>query len=86
MTYLLAFLGSFVYVAFKASQQVSVVTQRWSWVPVGSYGMAACEILIVSSIASHAENMLLLWFCLGTGGWMGCYLSMFIDRRMNHGR
>lgn len=82
MIYLAAFAASFVMVALKSTQQLSVVRGRYAWVPPVSYGMAACEVFIISQVATNSGNIWMLIAAIGTGGWMGCFLSMTIDRRM----
>lgn len=82
MTHLAAFAAAYVMVALKSTQQISVIRGRWWWVPPVSYGMAACEIIIISQVATNGESMAGLIAAIGTGGWLGCFTSMWIDRRV----
>lgn len=82
MTLLAAFAAAFVGVSLKAFQQLNVVRGRFWWVPPVSYGLACAEVFIISQVATSGENMAGLIAAIGTGGWMGCFVSMWIDRRI----
>lgn len=82
MTYLAAFAAAFVGVALKAFQQTNVIHGRFAYVPFFSYGLAFAEVLIISQVATNNGSMAGLIAAIGTGGWMGCMLSMIIDRRI----
>ena len=81
-------LASMVYVFLKVQQQLNVVHNRMGWVLAVSYGMAACEVLLVGVIAVAAVNaasmmeQALLIFQIGTGAGLGAVASMVIHRRM----
>lgn len=83
MIYLGAFLAAFVGVGLKAAQQLNVVHEKFALIPFFSYGLAISEVLIIASVV-HDRSPLIV-FCIGTGGWMGCWLSMFIHRRVRGG-
>ena len=82
------FLASMVYVFLKVQQQFNVVHNRMGWVLVTSYGMAACEVLLVGVIAVAAVNaasamgQVILILQIGTGAGIGAIVSMFVHRRM----
>jgi predicted HAD superfamily phosphohydrolase len=82
MTLLAAFAAAFVGVSLKAFQQLNVVRGRYGLVPLFSYGLAGAEVFIISQVATSGENMAGLIAAIGTGGWMGCFVSMWIDRRI----
>lgn len=73
-------LAAFVHIAAKAFQQNSVVYKKWKWVPPMSYIMAAMEMFIVVSIVR--EPSLWNWAQLGTGGFLGCWFSMWIHPKL----
>ena len=83
MIYASAFLAAFIGVALKAMQQLNVMRGRYWLVPAFSYGLAVAEVVIIGQVAKDQGSLGWLMFWIGTGGWMGCYLSMFIDRRMD---
>lgn len=82
------FLASMVYVFLKVQQQLNVVHNRMGWVLVTSYGMAACEVLLVGVIAVAAVNaasamgQVILILQIGTGAGIGAIASMIIHRKM----
>lgn len=79
MIYLAAFAASFVMVALKSTQQLSVVRGRYAWVVPVSYGLALCEITIISRVAKGGGRQWALWLAIGTGAWMGCFAGMVLD-------
>ena len=83
--YLTAFAAAFIGVALKAFQQLSVVHNRFMWVPPVSYGMAFSEVVIIHSVSNAGGDIGLLIAWIGTGGWMGALSSMWLHRKMRHG-
>lgn len=84
---LLAF--SFFTVSIRAFQQINVTHGHWRRIPPTSYLFALGDILVVTGIVNVTTDGGSLWlaaFAMGTGGWLGCFASMFLTRRLNKSR
>lgn len=80
MTYLAAFLSSFTHVAVRAFQQLNVQHHRVAWVLPCSLLMGLTEVCGVVLIV-RSESFL-IFLPLGFGGAAGCWLAMFLHRRL----
>lgn len=87
MDILLAGVAYFVLVFLKAFQQRNVAFLHYEWVLPISYAMAASEILVMGIVALEVSNKgnlsaaLPFILAVGTGGGIGCVLSMWIHHR-----
>jgi len=70
---------AFTFVALKCFQQLNVVNYKWFWVPPVSYSLAWADVYIVHQIATYGPSAGLV-FSLGTGGFIGCLLSMALHK------
>lgn len=78
MSYIIAFLVSFVYIYLKAWQQINVMQKRYKAVPVVAMLMALCEVTTVGLIV---HTSFWLFIPIGVGGTLGCLLSMWRNHR-----
>lgn len=68
MSYLAAFVASFVYIALKAVQQRQVQHEEYLKMPAVSMGMAFCEIFIMANVVHSADSVLgLVWLAIAIG-------------------
>ena len=87
MNELLAGLGYFVYVFFKAVQQKNVAFDHFRWIMPVSYCMAITEVLVISIIAITAVkadsilSMFAMVVAIGTGGGLGALTAMYVHIR-----
>ena len=84
MTYLLAFLVSFVNIFLRATQQRQVMAAQYLRMPPVSMGMAFCEVFIVANVARTADGLwplVLLALCIGTGAACGSMLGTYLHVR-----
>lgn len=87
MSYLAAFIASFIYIALKATQQLQVVNLLFRRILPTSMGMAACEIFIMVNVVRTADStggLVLLAVCIGLGSGLGCLLAMWLHQRRKH--
>lgn len=84
MEYLFLFGATFVFVTFKAFQQRNVIFENIWWMPLASYGMAACEVFVISSIAQQGDAVALMWcwIAMGTGGTLGGWTGIYLHKRI----
>ena len=80
MTWLAAFLSSFLHVSLRAFQQLNVLHDRVAWVLPCSLLMGATEVFGVLLIVK--SESFLVFIPLGLGGAAGCLLAMFLHRRL----
>ncbi len=78
--YLLAFAASFIFVGLKALQQLNVVHKAYRWVYPCSFGMAACEIYLVTYMVSMGPGLFAV-ASIGFGAGTGATLAMYLHRR-----
>lgn len=78
------FLSTLVFVFFKATQQIQVVSGMYARVIPVSFCMALCEVLIVLNVVHVAS----LWAALpmGLGGALGSCAAMYLHDRTTNGR
>lgn len=81
------FVVSFLKVAARAFQQLNVFHSRYMAVVPVSYLMAFGEIVVTGYgaaqfVSGEYIQLALVGFAYGTGGWMGCWLSMWANNRM----
>lgn len=84
MIVLVAGLVSFVYVFLKATQQRHVQFAQYWRMPWPSYGMAFCEVFVISTVARTADGWgpaIALAFCIGSGAWIGSVLGTWLHAR-----
>lgn len=75
--------AAFAHVFLRSFQQQNVIFQKYLLIIPISYGMFYIDTYITEQVATHGADA--VWFACGTGGWMGCWLSMFIHRRVRGG-
>jgi len=80
VTYVLAFLASFAFIALKAGQQLNVVHDKFLWVVPTSMLMAVCEVSVIANIARAGWGWIVLPIGLGSG--LGAVFAMYLHRRM----
>ena len=84
MNFLLAWAVSFVYIFLKATQQRQVQHAEYRKMPLPSYGMAFCEVFVITIVSRHYDDAIslgFLAFCIGTGAWMGSMLGTYLHAR-----
>lgn len=87
MSYLLACLASFVYIALKATQQRQVQHEEYLKMPAVSMGMAFCEIFIMANVVHSADSttgLVLLAIAIGIGAACGSILGTWLHARRKH--
>lgn len=74
------FLASFMFVFLKAFQQRNVAFDHYKWIVPVSFGMAATEVYVISTIVmtGYSFNAVL---GMGLGGGTGALLSMYLHKR-----
>lgn len=80
MSYLLAGLITYAYVACKAFQQLNVVRDNYGWVLPLSILISALEFWVVVHVVSTGWGLIVL--PIGIGGGLGCMTSMWLHRRI----
>ena len=79
MSLVYLFFAAFMFVFFKAFQQLNVVQHNLFLVLPTSFLMASCEVfLIVGAVHNGASAI----FPYGLGGGLGCIASMIIHKRI----
>ena len=81
MSYAVLFAISFCLVSIKAFQQLNVVHSRYIYIIPISYAFMAMEVLLINKVVNY-DNFWLTVLAAGTGGGLGCILSMRIDQRI----
>ena len=81
MIYLILFLISFGGVAIRAFQQLNIAHGRFKLIIPTSYCFGLAEVLLISNVSVY-ENLWLTVFAIGTGGWMGSFLSLAINGKL----
>ena len=81
MIYIIAFGVSFAYIALKACQQIAVVGGKYVVVVPVAFGLALCEVTVISMVVRDS-----LWIALpiGAGGALGAVFAMIINRVPRH--
>ena len=86
MIYLSLLAFSFCNVSVRAFQQINVTHGHWHRIPPTSYLFSLADILVVLGIVDIGVNGGSVWlaaFAMGTGGWAGCFASMYLQRWLN---
>ncbi len=79
MTYLLAFVASYVFIALKSWQQLNVMKRNYAWIVPTSLAMAACEVYVIASVAQQGFGLLV--FVVGLGGGLGSLSATWLHHR-----
>ncbi len=69
----IAFMASFIFIFFKATQQLNVFHLRYAPVIPCSIAMAICEVSIIVMVV---KTTFWVFIPIGLGGGIGCLLSM----------
>ena len=84
MSYLLAFVASFVFIALKATQQRQVQHAEYAKMPLVSIGMGFCEVFIVANVIHTADSipgLALLALSIGCGSALGSIIGTYLHVR-----
>ena len=81
MIYLTLFLTSLCLVAIRAFQQLNVFHSRYLLIIPTSYCFAVAEVLLISKVVNY-ESLWLTVLAIGTGSFLGCFLSLFINGKL----
>lgn len=76
----LYWLAAFIHVFLRSFQQQNVIFNNYLLIIPISYGMFYIDTYITEQVATHGADA--VWFACGTGGWLGCWTSMWIHRRV----
>ena len=84
MIYLKLWALSYALVAVRAFQQKNVMGDYyWRALPT-SYVFAGMDLMaLYFGLDQFGEDPWPTVFAMGTGGWMGCWTSMFLHRKLN---
>ena len=84
MMYITLFFTSLTFIALRAFQQLNVQHDRYLWVPPTTACMAVVEVLTITNVVRSGS----LWAAvpMAIGGVLGCWLSMWLHRRMRSKR
>ena len=74
------FAASFIFVFLKAFQQRNVAFDHYKWIVPTSFGMAITEVYVIAAIVSTGYSLSAV-LGMGTGGGLGCLLSMYLHKR-----
>lgn len=81
---MLSYVGLFgvavVHIGLKAMQQLNVVKDTYLLIPPVSFGLAACEIYMISTIAK--DQSVSAWLALGSGAAIGALAAMWLHKRV----
>lgn len=67
---------TYVQVFLRAFQQKNVINNKYKWVTPVSFGMAACEIMIIVVIVDSGLHLASV-IGMGLGGGTGCMSAMW---------
>lgn len=67
-------------VALRSFQQLNVTQYRWRWVLPTSFGMAACDAVLVVKLASGWRTEQVFVYGLSAG--LGCLSAMWVHRQL----
>jgi hypothetical protein len=85
---LVAGVGYFILVFFKAFQQRNVAFNHYSWILPTSLALAASEVAVMALIALSAVraedwmHMIPMVLAVGVGAGAGCLLSMYLHNKI----
>jgi hypothetical protein len=89
--YLSLFGATLALVATRAFQQLNVFKHRWLLIPPTSYIFATTELWLFLNVVGVAtilgeepsfQVVLYAGVAMGTGGWMGCFLAMWLQGKL----
>lgn len=84
MIYVFAFFAYFLAVTLKAYQQRQVQHAEYWKMPPVSFGMAFCEIFLLTLVVRSANDvwqLVGLWLAIGSGGALGSILGTWLHVR-----
>ena len=85
--YIQLFGASLLLVSCKSFQQENVIHRKWKLIPPTSYIFAFAELLLLSGgygvITAGGVAILYGAIWMGTGAWMGCFLSMWVHELLS---
>lgn len=74
------FFASFIFVFLKAFQQRNVAFDHYWWVAPTSFGMAATEVYVISTIVITGYSLSVV-LGMGAGGATGALIAMYLHRK-----
>lgn len=78
------FLISICLVGIRSFQQKNVMHDKYFTIVPTSYLFALCDItLVYHGLQSYVISIPMTVLCVGTGAWMGCWLSIFTHKRLH---
>ena len=86
MIYLALFAVSLGNVSVRAFQQINVTHGHYRRIPATSYVFATFDALVflnLYQVVSDDASVYIAILAMGTGGWMGCFLSMWTTKHLN---
>lgn len=79
------FFVNMVSVSLRVWQQLNVMQSEYLAIVPTSYGMAAMLVLTtlgVLSLGKDVPNQMVGILCIGTGGWIGSWMSIYLHARI----
>jgi len=80
---LMLFCISYVYILFKAAQQISVVNDHRKWVVPVSMILAFCEVTTITVLAMHKQLWYFPFIGLGAGCGALTTMTLYANRKKN---
>lgn len=83
--YFQLFISAVLLTSCKAFQQENVIHRKWRLIPPTSYIFAMAELNLLAggvSVVLGDESILIGALFMGTGAWIGCFVSMWTHDRM----
>jgi hypothetical protein len=76
---LILFIASFFGVAARSLNQLNVKDLNFKLIPYGSFAIALCDALLITTFVVKPE----LWMFLfaGLGGTLGCWFTMYLYKK-----
>lgn len=81
MTSLILFWASFIFVAFKSTQQLNVVKKNYVWIVPVSLVMAICGVLEITMVSQYGIGFDTV-LPIGIGGGLGSILATWLHSRI----
>jgi hypothetical protein len=85
MSYLVLFCITFANVAVRAFQQINVTHGHYRRIPATSYLFATFDWMLITGVVGvsmSGGNMWIAIGAMGTGGWIGCFFSMWLSGKL----
>ena len=80
-------LWSLALVGVRAFQQKNVQGNHYFLIMPTSYIFALCDIaLIYRGLQTWEISMAMTVLCMGSGAWMGCWISLFLHNKVRRSR